>query len=283
MLKGSQHPQEFLDKLAAIHGFATRKEPISTDLVTTWRTTYVTTTAPTYTSYKKSATTRNIEFALSEQEFMALVKQSCYLCGIQSDTNHNGIDRFDNSKGYVISNCRSCCGHCNLLKKDIDYNTILERAAKIANKYVALTDTVRSKNIPIRSSKVEARVKVESPLKQESVPFKYKPINEVIQPKEDTPVEIQELLKMPERPIKQWKTKQIFETIQEGKENTYKVFCEANNKVGSTWTEDWASFVLSVKGKTFAQTEGIIRAFVGNLRRLRHNELCAKRIIKLVE
>jgi len=165
MLKGSQHPQEFLDKLVAIHGFATRKEPISADLVTTWRTTYVTTTTPTYTSYKKSGNTRNIEFALSEQEFMALVKQSCYLCGIQSDTNHNGIDRFDNSKGYVISNCRPCCGHCNLLKKDIDYNTILERAAKIANKHMALTDIIRSKNIPIRSSKVEARVRVEAPLK----------------------------------------------------------------------------------------------------------------------
>jgi len=277
MLKGSQHPQEFLDKLVAIHGFATRKEPISADLVTTWRTTYVTTTTPTYTSYKKSGNTRNIEFALSEHEFMALVKQSCYLCGIQSDTNHNGIDRFDNSKGYVISNCRPCCGHCNLLKKDIDYNTILERAAKIANKHMALTDIIRSKNIPIRSSKVEARIKVESPLKQESVSFEYKPINEVIQPKEDTPVEIQQLLKMPEKPIKQWKSKQIFQTIQEGKENTYKVFCEANNKVGSTWTEEWASFVLSVKGKTFEQTEDIIRAFVEELRRLRHNELCAKK------
>ena len=278
MLKGSQHPQEFLDKLAAIHGFATRKAPISTDLVTTWRTTYVTTTTPTYTSYKKSANTRNIEFALSEEEFIILVKQSCYLCGIQpSDTHYNGIDRFDNSKGYVLSNCRPCCGHCNLLKRDILYETLLEKATKIANKYVALTDIVRSKNIPIRSSKVEARVKVEAPLKQESVPFTYSPINEVIQPKEDTPVEIQELLKMPERPIKQWKSKQIFETIQEGKENTYKVFCEANNKMGSTWTEDWASFVLSVKGKTFEQTEGIIRAFVEELRRLRHNELCAKK------
>jgi len=85
------------------------------------------------------------------------------------------------------------------------------------------------------------------------------------------------LLKTPEKPIKQWKSKQIFETIQEGKENTYKVFCEANNKVGSTWTEDWVSFVLSVKGKTFEQTEDIIRAFVEELRRLRHNELCAKK------
>lgn len=55
------------------------------------------------------------------------------------------------------------------------------------------------------------------------------------------------------------------------------MFCEANNKVGSTWTEDWAAFILSVKGKTFEQTEDILRTFVGNLRRLRHNKLCAKK------
>jgi len=278
MLKGSQHPQEFIDKLLAIYKYATQKEPISSDLVHRWSTTYPSKSVPLYTSYQKSANTRNIAFAINELEFSALIKQVCYMCGLpSSDTNNNGIDRFNNSKGYLLDNCRPCCGHCNLLKKDIPYDTILEKAAKITGQYAILTEFIGTKNIPIRLSKVEPRKKVESPLVQEPVAHVNKPLNEVILPKEKTPVEIQQLLEKPVHPIKQWKSKQIFESIQKGQEGVYKAFCESNNQLLSSWQEDWSSFLLSVKGKTFEQTEGIIRAFVENLRRIRHNELCAKK------
>ena len=75
---------------------------------------------------------------------------------------------------------------------------------------------------------------------------------------------------------KQWKSKQIHKTIQANEENLYKAFCEEHNIVPNDWMEQWTTFVLAVKGKAFEQSEPIIKAFVENLRRLRHNVLCAK-------
>jgi len=75
---------------------------------------------------------------------------------------------------------------------------------------------------------------------------------------------------------KQWKTKQIYEFIQENKENEYKTYCEEHNTLQKTWEEDWITFVLSVKGKSYQDSERIIRSFVENLRRIRHHALCAK-------
>lgn len=75
---------------------------------------------------------------------------------------------------------------------------------------------------------------------------------------------------------KQWKSKQIYKTIQANEENQYKAFCEEHNTVPNDWMEQWTTFVLAVKGKTFEQSEPILKAFVENLRRLRHNKLCAK-------
>jgi hypothetical protein len=46
-------------------------------------------------------------------------KESCYLCGKEENETHkNGIDRFDNTKGYTEENIRSCCVSCNYMKKD---------------------------------------------------------------------------------------------------------------------------------------------------------------------
>jgi effector-binding domain-containing protein len=81
----------------------------------------------------------------------------------------------------------------------------------------------------------------------------------------------------PEKPaLKQWKTKQIYDAIATNQENTYKAFCEANNEMQPSWEMDWITFVLSVKGKPFEETEKTIRAFVEELRRIRHLKVCAK-------
>jgi hypothetical protein len=75
---------------------------------------------------------------------------------------------------------------------------------------------------------------------------------------------------------KQWKTKQIYEFIIANNENFYKTHCEQENTLPKTWEDDWIQFVLSVKGKSIEESEPIIKAFVENLRRIRHNALCAK-------
>jgi len=278
LLKGTQHPQEFMDKMAAIHTYSKDKTPIHLDIVEKWQTTYRSKSNPIYKTYAKSANSRNIEFLLSEEEFIAMIKQSCYLCGLTtSESNKNGVDRFNNDIGYQLDNSRPCCGHCNLLKKDIGYDNLIEKATKIAELYGTLTEQIATKNIPIRSSKTEARVKVDAPLTEAKVTMEYKPLNEVIVPKGAIPESIQELLK--EIPIvpKQWKTKQIYEVIQEGKADMYKIYCEKHNIVESGWKETWNTFLLSVKGATLEVSEPIIKAFIEHLRRIRHNQLCSKR------
>ena len=106
--------------------------------------------------------------------------------------------------------------------------------------------------------------------------------NEIIIPKEPAPIEIQQLLEKKEEVIlpKQWKTKQIYEFIQENRENEYKLYCEQHNTILPTWDDTWITFVLSVKGKSYQESEQIIQKFVENLRRIRHNALCAKDIVE---
>lgn len=277
VLKGSQHPQEFIDKMQAIHIYQTIKQAISSELVEKWSTTYLSKTTPSYKTYAKGANSRNIEFKLSEPEFSEIITQSCYLCGL---SDKNGIDRFDNTKGYLLANCKPCCGHCNLMKKDRSYESILRNAEHIHTKYAELTGWISTKSISVRASKIEPRVKVEHPETQSTNSIEYKPINEVIVPQEPTPNDIQQLLDKKEKtiPPKQWKTKQIYEFIQENEEKYYKTYCEQGNDMSKhpNWEQTWIAFIISVKGKPYTESESIIKAFVENLRRIRHNELCAK-------
>lgn len=77
--------------------------------------------------YKYKANKRKIEFALSIDDFAVITKQSCHYCGIEPNQIQNqkgkstayifnGIDRIDNSKGYILDNCVPCCKQCNTAK-----------------------------------------------------------------------------------------------------------------------------------------------------------------------
>ena len=275
-MKGSQHPQEFVDKLHAIHLFHITAIPISEALVEKWKSTYVSKTYPVYKTYAKNANTRNIKFTLVEQDFAEIVAQPCYLCCIKGPS---GIDRFNNAIGYLKENCRPCCGHCNMLKKDQRYEDLIWCAEQISLKYTELSAFLETKQILVRASKVEARTKVEHPQVEEVVALQYKPLNEIITPRE-IPEEIKTILKKKEEIFipKQWKTKQIYEAIQEGQEHLYKQFCEENNDLTETWSESWHTFLQQTKG-TKEEAEKAIKAFVENLRRIRHNQLCAKDVV----
>jgi len=276
VLKGSQHPQEFIDKMQVIHLYQTKQQPISPELLEKWIT-YLSKTIPSYKAYSKSTNSRNISFELSEIEFSEIVKQPCYLCG--SLTN-NGVDRFDNSKGYLLENCKACCGHCNLMKKDRTYESICNNATQIVQKYAELTDYISKKQITSRLSKFEPRIKIEDPETQPTISQEYKPLNEIILPKEPISNDIQQLLEKKEIIPKQWKIKQINEFIQENKEGIYKIYCQQQNDMTKhpNWDQEWITFIASVKGNK--EAEPVIKAFVENLRRIRHNQLCAKDIVE---
>lgn len=82
--------------------------------------------------YKHSAKRRNYIFELTEEQYYNLIKQNCYICGKQTDNNHtNGIDRFDNEKGYTFHNSNACCGQCNIMKKEMDYFEFMQKLQKI--------------------------------------------------------------------------------------------------------------------------------------------------------
>lgn len=283
-LKGSQHPQEFIDKINAIYTYINTNISIDKELIDKWKSTYLSKCTPKYNNYKNSAISRNLLFEITVEDFNKIISGSCYLCGIiSSEENINGIDRFDNNIGYTLENCRTCCGHCNILKKNISFNKIIAVAKEITNKYNELAKYFNEYEIKVRESKIEKRVKIENPIVMD---IEHKPINEIIIPKVEVSSDIKEILEQPKHKlVKQWKVKQIFEAITTNKENTYREYCEKNNDVSKieNWNTYWAEFVSSIKDKPLNDAEKIIREFIESLRRIRHNTLCYEKNSKIVD
>lgn len=84
-----------------------------------------------FTNYKRSAQTKRLEFTISEEEFMTLVKEPCYYCGTLQEKGFNGIDRLDSSKFYEKDNCVSCCEMCNMMKGSLGPNIFVHRVEHI--------------------------------------------------------------------------------------------------------------------------------------------------------
>jgi hypothetical protein len=81
-----------------------------------------------YSEYRSRAVKKGLEFIITVEEFIKLINKNCYICGKETIENHyNGIDRYDNSKGYTNDNVKSCCGECNYMKKNYEYNNIIEK------------------------------------------------------------------------------------------------------------------------------------------------------------
>jgi hypothetical protein len=102
-----------------------------------------------FTEYKKRAEKKKLDFTITEETFSQEIMKDCYLCGKQNTKTHcNGLDRFDNTKGYVLENVRACCGNCNYLKRDYSYESVVEKCKRIyENKpaEVEITPVVRVK------------------------------------------------------------------------------------------------------------------------------------------
>lgn len=78
-----------------------------------------------YNGYKYGAIKRNLCFNLTEPQVFNLIFKNCYYCNQEPFTKrksnsgfivYNGIDRVDNTKGYEIENCVTCCQDCNYKK-----------------------------------------------------------------------------------------------------------------------------------------------------------------------
>jgi hypothetical protein len=79
-------------------------------------------------TYESSASSKDKGFLITNDEFDTIIAQDCYLCGkSNSNTHTNGIDRYDNDKGYEMPNCRSCCGECNYMKRAYKHDEVIEQ------------------------------------------------------------------------------------------------------------------------------------------------------------
>lgn len=82
-----------------------------------------------YFQYRTKARKRGLSFELTIDKFYELSQQVCIYCGSLPSNKcsylgegifiYSGIDRVDNSKGYVIGNVVPCCGKCNSEKGSI--------------------------------------------------------------------------------------------------------------------------------------------------------------------
>ena len=82
------------------------------------------------------------EFKLTKNDFELLTKKNCYYCGgvpnnIQKALKgkeiyvYNGIERVDNTRGYLSKNCVSCCKKCNSFKLNTSVEDFLNHIKKI--------------------------------------------------------------------------------------------------------------------------------------------------------
>jgi len=103
-------------------------------------------------TYKSSAKKRGLKFELNKEQFKFLTQQNCEYCGDppknirikpRRSISHlvlpyiyNGIDRVDNSVGYELSNCVTCCYHCNTMKMHFTKEEFLRKVELIYLKLI---------------------------------------------------------------------------------------------------------------------------------------------------
>jgi hypothetical protein len=104
-------------------------------------------------SYRQNAQKRGLDFTLTLDEFAEMIDTPCYYCGtLHSNTFkvianeivqvlYNGLDRIDNSKGYVTGNVVPCCTTCNTSKHTMS-----------KEEFLSWVKTVYEHNFILRSS-----------------------------------------------------------------------------------------------------------------------------------
>lgn len=99
--------------------------------------------------YKQSAKNRCYSFELTKEQFRKLTKQNCFYCDCEpfkefecagkgnfnGNYIYNGIDRADNSKGYTLENCVSCCEECNHMKRTMNQKEFIDKCRTIAENF----------------------------------------------------------------------------------------------------------------------------------------------------
>jgi hypothetical protein len=86
-----------------------------------------------YRALKSGAGVRGHIFSLSFVEFMLFWQKPCHYCG--EPIRSVGLDRIDNSIGYVLGNVVSCCKGCNYGKHRGPQEDYIARCIRVAKKF----------------------------------------------------------------------------------------------------------------------------------------------------
>lgn len=83
-----------------------------------------------FNRYKTDALKRGIVFEITKEFFNKTIVENCFYCETPANKffkpkngfggiEYNGIDRVDNSLGYLERNCVPCCTKCNSVKNGV--------------------------------------------------------------------------------------------------------------------------------------------------------------------
>jgi hypothetical protein len=87
-----------------------------------------------FRQYYMNAHKRDLKFELTLEQFAELIQKPCQYCNYSKEGDANGIDRMNNSIGYIIENCGPCCEMCNRMKAFYHPVFFIQKAKYIATK-----------------------------------------------------------------------------------------------------------------------------------------------------
>jgi hypothetical protein len=165
-MKGSLHKNVFLERVEHILTYQGRIEGhLHPECFANHR-------SCNYKSYKYRANKKQLEFLINENVFEETRQNPCYICGKNTDEMHmNGIDRFDNMKGYELENIRSCCGECNTMKNIYVYDSFMNKIEAIYTNHKDIcspqSNTIGLNNcIIVKNKNKKEGVKIAEPVKE---------------------------------------------------------------------------------------------------------------------
>ena len=97
-----------------------------------------------FREYKRRGKRKDFAFKLTFEQVFKLISGKCHYC-LKDAKTFQGIDRRDNSKGYVISNCVGCCSECNYAKRMTSEKKFKDYLARITLSQIIKRPSLRKK------------------------------------------------------------------------------------------------------------------------------------------
>jgi hypothetical protein len=87
---------------------------------------------------KSTALKRKLVWDLDHVEVFYMIQKPCYYCGaeVHFPETRNGLDRMDNTEGYVEGNVVPCCYPCNIAKHEMSQEEFKNHITNIYNNWV---------------------------------------------------------------------------------------------------------------------------------------------------